>query len=123
MLPTSWTVIHFCTPWAACIACSTPPWLPFLLPHLPFCSPVYPCVLVSTSTIHTPPHAPPHAAHAPISSHCSESCHLLLTSSRSTLMPPTVFRNEPEWLTEEVPCACIASLLLEKSLENDRFSL
>src|SRR5882724_11336095 len=61
--------------------------------------------------------------HGPLSSHCSESCHPLLTSSQSTLIPPTVFRNEPEWLTEEVPCACIASRLLEKPLEIDQFSL
>src|SRR5882724_1975627 len=39
-----------------------------------------------------------------------ESCHLLLTSSWSTLMPPKVFRNEPMWLTEELPW-CMHCLL------------
>src|SRR5882724_1967784 len=66
-------------------------------------SPISPS-LTNFTLPHTLPHAPPHAPHSPLSSHHSESCHLLLTSSRSTLMPPTVFRNEPRWLTEEVLC-------------------
>src|SRR5882724_12326476 len=64
-------------------------------------------------TPHHAPHAPPHLSligwltqdlEVPWCMHCLSSTYKLTVHPHAL----TVFRNEPGWLTEEVPCACIA---------------